>query len=31
VLTAANLSDAFGLGLRIDRRGDGRFSAWAVR
>jgi iron complex transport system ATP-binding protein len=31
VLTAANLSDTFGLELRLERRGDGRFSAWAVR
>lgn len=31
VLTAANLSDTFGLHLRLERRGDGRFSAWAVR
>jgi iron complex transport system ATP-binding protein len=31
VLTAANLSDTFGLDLRLERRGDGRFSAWAAR
>jgi iron complex transport system ATP-binding protein len=31
VLTAANLSDTFGIPLRLARRGDGRFSAWAVR
>jgi iron complex transport system ATP-binding protein len=31
VLTAMNLSGTFGLGLRLERRGDGRFSAWAVR
>jgi iron complex transport system ATP-binding protein len=31
VLTAAHLSETFGLELRLDRRGDGRFSAWAVR
>jgi iron complex transport system ATP-binding protein len=31
VLSAANLSETFGLELRLERRGDGRFSAWAVR
>jgi iron complex transport system ATP-binding protein len=31
VLTAEKLSDTFGLELRLERRGDGRFSAWAVR
>jgi iron complex transport system ATP-binding protein len=31
VLTAERLSDAFGLDLRLERRGDGRFSAWACR
>jgi iron complex transport system ATP-binding protein len=31
VLTAANLSDTFGIPLKLERRGDGRFSAWAVR
>jgi iron complex transport system ATP-binding protein len=31
VLTAMNLSGTFGLDLRLERRGDGRFSAWAVR
>jgi iron complex transport system ATP-binding protein len=29
VLTEANLSECFGLALRLERRGDGRFSAWA--
>jgi iron complex transport system ATP-binding protein len=31
VLTAARLSGTFGLELRLERRGDGRFSAWAAR
>lgn len=31
VLTESNLSACFGIDLRLDRRGDGRFSAWAVR
>jgi len=30
-LTAANLSECFGLRLELDARGDGRFSAWAPR
>ncbi|MFN3257584.1 MAG: ABC transporter ATP-binding protein [Ilumatobacter sp.] len=30
-LTAAALSECFGLGLRLDRRTDGRYSAWAPR
>ncbi len=29
-LTAGVLSDCFGLGLRLERRADGRFSAWAA-
>lgn len=28
VLTEGNLSECFGLDLRLERRGDGRFSAW---
>ena len=31
VLTAERLSDTFGIDLRLERRGDGRFSAWARR
>ena len=31
VLTAEGLSDTFGIGLRLERRSDGRFSAWARR
>jgi iron complex transport system ATP-binding protein len=31
VLTAPNLSGTFGVDLCLERRGDGRFSAWAVR
>jgi iron complex transport system ATP-binding protein len=31
VLTAEQLSDTFGIELRLERRGDGRFSAWARR
>jgi len=31
VLTESNLSDCFGLELRVERRGDGRFSAWTPR
>jgi iron complex transport system ATP-binding protein len=31
ILTADRLSDTFGLDLRLERRGDGRFSAWASR
>jgi iron complex transport system ATP-binding protein len=31
VLTAARLSETFGLELRLERRGDGRLSAWAPR
>ena len=31
VLSAARLSETFGLDLRLERRGDGRFSAWAAR
>jgi iron complex transport system ATP-binding protein len=31
VLTADQLSDTFGIDLRLERRGDGRFSAWAIR
>ena len=27
-LTAANLSECFGLPLQLERRADGRFSAW---
>lgn len=27
-LTAANISDCFGLALRLERRGDGRWTAW---
>ena len=30
VLTAERLSDTFGVELRLERRGDGRFSAWAA-
>ena len=29
VLTEENLSDCFGIPLHLERRGDGRFSAWA--
>jgi iron complex transport system ATP-binding protein len=29
VLTEANLSECFGIPLHLERRGDGRFSAWA--
>ena len=29
VLTEENLSDCFGFALQLERRGDGRFSAWA--
>jgi iron complex transport system ATP-binding protein len=31
VLTSANLSDCFGVQLSLDRRDDGRFSAWSPR
>ena len=31
VLTAGQLSDTFGVNLHLERRGDGRFSAWARR
>lgn len=31
VLTADRLSSTFGLSLRLERRADGRFSAWADR
>ncbi len=31
VLTADALSDCFGLALRVERRTDGRFTAWASR
>lgn len=31
VLTAEALTDCFGLDLRLDRRDDGRFAAWAPR
>jgi iron complex transport system ATP-binding protein len=31
VLTAEGLSDTFGIDLRLERRSDGRFSAWARR
>jgi iron complex transport system ATP-binding protein len=31
VLTAGRLSDTFGIDLHLERRGDGRFSAWACR
>ncbi len=31
VLTAESLSECFGLGLVVERRADGRFSAWARR
>ena len=31
VLTSANLSDCFGVQLTLDRRDDGRFSAWSPR
>ena len=30
-LSAEALSECFGLGLRLERRADGRFSAWAAR
>ena len=29
MLTSEALSDCFGLALRVERRDDGRFSAWA--
>jgi iron complex transport system ATP-binding protein len=29
VLTAANLSECFGMPLALERRDDGRFSAWS--
>jgi iron complex transport system ATP-binding protein len=31
VLSAERLSETFGVDLHLERRGDGRFSAWAVR
>jgi len=31
VLTSANLSECFGVPLTLDRRDDGRFSAWSPR
>ena len=31
IFTAERLSDTFGIELRLERRGDGRFSAWARR
>lgn len=31
VLTEENLSTCFGIDLRLERRGDGRFSAWTPR
>lgn len=31
VLTAEHLTTCFGLEIRLDRRGDGRFSAWSPR
>jgi iron complex transport system ATP-binding protein len=31
VLTAERLSGTFGIELRLEQRGDGRFSAWAAR
>ncbi|HEY0519213.1 MAG TPA: ATP-binding cassette domain-containing protein [Ilumatobacteraceae bacterium] len=31
VLTSANLSDCFGVPLTLERRDDGRFSAWSPR
>jgi iron complex transport system ATP-binding protein len=31
VLDAAALSDCFGLALALERRANGRFSAWARR
>jgi iron complex transport system ATP-binding protein len=31
VLRAERLSEAFGVELHLERRGDGRFSAWAHR
>lgn len=30
VLTESNLTACFGIDLRLERRGDGRFSAWAA-
>ncbi len=30
-LTSANLSESFGVPLTLERRGDGRFSAWSPR
>ncbi|WP_395155400.1 hypothetical protein [Ilumatobacter sp.] len=29
VMTAASLSECFGLSLELERRHDGRFNAWA--
>ena len=31
VLTPDSLSECFGLALGVERRADGRFSAWARR
>ena len=31
VLTSESLSECFGMALRLERRGDGRFTAWAER
>ena len=30
-LTSANLSECFGMPLTLERRDDGRFSAWSPR
>jgi iron complex transport system ATP-binding protein len=30
-LTSANLSECFGMPLELERRDDGRFSAWSPR